>query len=86
MVTKEMWVDWVKHPVTQEFLKALNDKREMLKEGLSENQTGTEREDCITMGKCQSLKDAIVYATKEFDYVEIENVAKGDFVPSDFEG
>jgi hypothetical protein len=67
-VSKEDWVDWRQHKVTQRFLRAMQQKREMLKEGLAENQSGSEREDCITMGRTQALKDVIIYAVREFEY------------------
>lgn len=70
MVTKEQWIDWKRHPVTQYFLSAINDKREMIKEGIAEGQAGLNINRDI--GRAQGLKDVIRYALVEFDYTELE--------------
>lgn len=69
-VTKDMWVSWKHDPVTQEFIARLSDKREMLKEGVVEGQASDERETQRVFGQCQALKDAILYATRDFEFIE----------------
>lgn len=72
MITKEMWVDWKRNPVTQQYLSDLMNTREGLKEGLAEGNSGDERQDCMTIGQCQGIKDSIEYAVRDFKYVELE--------------
>lgn len=52
---------------------ALQEQRQVLLEGLAEGQSGSEREDCMVIGRAQALKDAIEYAIKTFDYIQIED-------------
>lgn len=66
-VSKEMWIDWKRNPVTMDFLGALNDKREQIKEGIAEGQSGNVD---LDIGRSQGLKDALKYALVEFDYIE----------------
>lgn len=83
MVTKEQWVDWKHNPVTMRFLGRLNDKREMIKEGLAEGQSENVQ---VDIGRTQGLKDALSYALVEFDYVEIEENVESGSLSSDSEG
>lgn len=88
MVTKEEWVNWKNSACTQQYLKNLHNKREDLKDGLAEGQTSTEREDCIIIGRTQGIKDAILFAVKDFDYIQLEddNGTESGSVPSNSEG
>lgn len=72
VITKELWVDWKNHPVTQFYLKALHFKREQLKEGIAEGQAGSDREICMAIGQTQAYKDALEYAVRQFEYIELE--------------
>ena len=84
MITKEMWADWKRDPVTRQFIEDLLFTRNGLKEGLVDGKTSSEREDCIIIGQCMGLKDAIQYAMEVFNYMELEN-AEGSGVQGDSE-
>lgn len=64
--SKETWVNWVQHPATQYFLHAINSKREMLKEGIAENQTGVLVKEYI--GQCMGIRDCLEYALKDYEF------------------
>lgn len=70
IISKDEWVNWKKNPVTRRFLLAVHQKREDLKEGISEGQAGDDL--FIAIGRCQGLKDCLDYATKAFEFDEEE--------------
>jgi hypothetical protein len=65
MITKEDWVDWKKNPVTLVFLKRVQEKREILKEGLAEG-AAEQNELQRTIGRCMSLADILNEALYNF--------------------
>ena len=65
MITKEDWVTWKKNEVTQGFVQALFNRRELYKEGMAE---GAHDEDFQrTIGKCMGIQDALNYALLDFE-------------------
>lgn len=77
MITKDQWVDWKQHPVTIEFLKAIYRTREGLKEGIAEGQAESDKEMYLAVGRTQGIKDCFEYATKTFEYIELEEPDSG---------
>ena len=71
MISKEQWIDWKRHPVTMYFLQAISDKREQIKEGIAEGQSGMNLNRDI--GRAQGLKDVLRYALVDFDYVVLDD-------------
>ena len=73
-ITKDEWLQWKSHKVTQEFLTRLYDQREQLKEGMADGQAGTDHESNVliqkTIGQCMGLKDAIDYGVRNFDVID----------------
>lgn len=70
-VTKEEWMDWKSSKVTYEFLSRLTGMREEYKEGLVEGRAENRVEQDIVIGRCQGLKDAIEYAVRAFDVIDV---------------
>ena len=72
-ISKESWAAWKTDEVTQEFFQRLNDKREMLKEGIAEGMIAEFDLINQTIGRCQQLRDDIVYGLEEFETEGEEN-------------
>lgn len=64
--SKDSWVNWVQHPVTQFYLSGINSTREMLKEGIAEGAAGENIDQYI--GRCIGIRDCIDYAIKDFEW------------------
>ena len=69
-VSKEMWGDWKRHPVTQEFFRRLHIKREGIKEDIADGK-GREAIDQY-IGQCQAYIDAIQYGLHTFECIDQE--------------
>lgn len=70
-ITKSEWVNWKNDRVTRAYIEALNTKREALKEGLAQDETGGDPVKIAQVqGRTMSLFDAILYATQNFDFIE----------------
>lgn len=69
MVSKRDYLDWRSSHVTKALVKALNDKREFLKEGLAEGAGQPE-----DVGRCQALRDIIEYILRDFETFDEESV------------
>lgn len=82
MVSKDQWVDWKNHPVTQEYLKRILGSRESIKEGIAEGQSEDNEHLYIQIGRAQGMKDCFEYAIRDFEYVNLEegNDTKSDLV------
>ena len=74
-VSKTEWLQWKANKVTKSYIEGLLNKREFLKEGLAEGQTRGE-EALIDVGRCQALKDAVMNAIEDFDYLERDDEEK----------
>lgn len=68
--SKDMWVNWVRHPCTQFYLSGINTSREVLKEGISDGAAGSEVDRYI--GRCMGIRDCLDYAIRDFEYAEKE--------------
>lgn len=64
--SKESWVNWIHHPVTQFYLSGINSTREQIKEGLAEGKAGDNLDQYI--GRCVGIRDCIDYAVKDFEF------------------
>ena len=74
-VLKSEWLQWKSSKVTKAFIAGLLNKREYLKEGLAEGQTRGD-EALIDVGRCQALKDTVMDAIEDFNYIEREEEEK----------
>lgn len=72
MVTKEEWVDWKRHPVTQAFLRGIMTTRDGKKEEIAEGKVEGNQL-YLEIGRCQGIQDTFEYAVYKFDYVQIED-------------
>ena len=68
-ITKEMWVDWKQHPVTQEYFKRLIEHREGMKEELADGKAD-EASLNIYIGECRGYKFAITYGLHDFEIIQ----------------
>lgn len=68
-VTKEEYLAWRDHPVTQFYLRALHLRREILKEDLANDAVSGEMVQHY-IGACKALKEAVDYGLREFEYLE----------------
>lgn len=71
VITKEQWMDWKRHPVTQQYLADVMNTREGKKEEISDGRVSGD-ELLIEIGRTQGIKDCVEYAIREFQYMEIE--------------
>lgn len=71
MMTREDWVDWKNHPITQIFIDHLIENRGGRKEEIAEGKV-VGNELYLEIGRCQGLKDAIDYALRYF-HIEEDN-------------
>lgn len=85
MVTKEMWVDWKNHPVTQQYLRAIAHWRMGKLEAVAEGQVSGEQL-LMEIGRTQGLKDAIEHALTSFNFVEIDSDTESSGVSNHSEG
>lgn len=74
MITKRDWLDWKSQEVTKFLLHALNQKRELLKEGLA-NGEASEESFKREVGRCIALQEAIEFIVHgpEFDEEDEES-------------
>ena len=70
MITKSEYIAWRDHPVTQEFLHAIWEKREFTKEGLANAEATFVEEFNKHVGRCIGFQEVLDYATKDFDFIE----------------
>jgi hypothetical protein len=75
MITKRDWLDWKSQETTRLLLQGLHEKREMLKEGLANGQSGEgnfERE----IGRCIALQEAIEFILIGPEFEEEEETSQ----------
>lgn len=77
-VSKEEWVLWRNSKVTQEFFHRVTTNRETIKEGIADGQAETEKELYITIGRCQGMKDVLLYGLRDFDVIDTDSPNEGD--------
>ena len=80
-VDYDSWLQWKQHPVTKQAGAGLMNKRNNIAEDLLEGICGTNDERMTAMGRCQALRDAVIYLIEDFDYIEKEE--KADVIESD---
>lgn len=72
MVTKEQWVDWKNHPVTQQYLRDIHGNREDRKDEIADGKVeGNEL--YLEIGRTQGIKDCFDYALHQFNYIQLED-------------
>lgn len=73
-ITKDSWVDWKKHPVTQFVIESLLVTREELKEGIAEGQDPDHIQQHI--GRAMAIKDAVKFMLEDIrnQFPEEENI------------
>jgi hypothetical protein len=67
LITREMWTDWKKHPVTQEYFRRIAAHREGMKEELADGRAEKEMLP-IYIGECRGYKFALTYGLHDFEF------------------
>lgn len=71
-VSKSDWSQWKQSHVTKALVYDLLEKRKQLLEDWSEGRFANDKEEQITKGRIQQLKDTIEYIISDFDYISEE--------------
>jgi len=71
-VDYESWLQWKQNPVTRQAVAGLLNKRSNISEDLLEGICETNDQRMAAIGRCQALRDAVIYLIEDFDYIEKE--------------
>lgn len=77
-VSKEEWVSWKGGKVTRQLVYDLLQKRTELLNDWSEGRFDNDKDEQITKGRIQELRDIVEYIIHDFQHVDLEEQKSGD--------
>lgn len=72
-ISKEEFLEWRNSRGTKQFVQALFEKREAIKEGIVEMAHSSDEQRFVDIGRTQGYKDAIDYVVYNLDYMETKS-------------
>lgn len=69
-IEKSEWHEWKALKVTKQMMADLLNMRDFLKEGIVEGHLSNEEERLISIGRCQGIKESVMYMIDTFNYIE----------------